>query len=116
MKKNRIVVLTACAALMVSVNGCQSQKASVADSRGSLRESTAALTEESLTEEPQLTGEAETAREPEATGESETAGGQESQALVTVEAGSGSAVFKAGGEQCKERRRLPVRRPTVITR
>ena len=37
MKKNRIVVLTACAALMVSVNGCQSQKASVADSGGSLR-------------------------------------------------------------------------------
>ena len=86
MKKNRIVVLTACAALMVSVNGCQSQKASVADSQGIAAESTAALTEESLTEEPELTGEAETAREPEVTGESETAGGQESQALVTVEA------------------------------
>ena len=46
MKKNRIVVLTACTALMVSVSGCQSQKASVAESQTIAAESTAALAEE----------------------------------------------------------------------
>ena len=46
MKKNRIVVLTACTALMVSVSGCQSQKASVAESQTIAAESTAAMAEE----------------------------------------------------------------------
>ena len=46
MKKNRIVVLTACTALMVSVSGCQSQMASVAESQTIAAESTAALAEE----------------------------------------------------------------------
>lgn len=101
MKKNRIVVLTACAAMMVSVNGCQSQKASVADSQGIAAESTAALTEESLTVEPELTGEAEAAREPEAAGESDTAGEQESQALVTVEAEAVPLYSKPAGSNVR---------------
>ena len=46
MKKNRIVVLTACTALMVSVSGCQSQKASVAESQSIAAESTATMAEE----------------------------------------------------------------------
>lgn len=46
MKKNKIVVLTACAALMVSVNGCQSQKGSVEESQTIAAESTIAMTGE----------------------------------------------------------------------
>lgn len=59
MKKNRIVVLAACAALMASVNGCQSQKTSVADSQKIAAESAAVPAEEPLTEQPEAAGEEE---------------------------------------------------------